>query len=99
MIATVEEELDRLIISLDAYLLGKSASQEVTVQYPSSWWQMFKYQYLPNWFTNVFPIQWHKVPIQKTHYAVCPHLAYDKMEKHVRFPVLSQRAFLKGEDL
>ncbi|SRR6266851_1936051 len=68
-----------------------------SVKWPDSPWQMFKERHMPEWFKRKFPVHWHteKVKIETNHYFVCPHIATDPQQHHVKFMATGTR--LAGE--
>lgn len=59
-----------------AEVLGEE-THEFKISYPSSWWQMFKKQYAPDWFIKRFPIETTtmKKEVEFKKYAKYPKLA------------------------
>ena len=52
---------DDIVFAIRGYLSGEKLREEKRnwkIKYPSSWWQMFKEQYFPQWLINKFPIKY-----------------------------------------
>lgn len=76
----------------------KTRSIKVTlseyVEVPSSWWQHFKFEWFPNWLTEIWPVDLMKmhvhhsediaVHVVENHITkVCPHLSLKKGPHHL----------------
>jgi hypothetical protein len=66
-------------------------TEDVTVEYPNGWWQMFKQSFMPQWFTARFPVKMKVIKVQTSthHYFVCPHVSTpatgDGFKTHIKF--------------
>lgn len=93
------EIADRLRVTMRLHLLGKQETRWEDVRWPQTWWQMLKAQYAPQWALRRWPIRYESKRIQVDYQAVCPHLPFDSRMEHVRFPVLTMRAWDKKEEM
>ena len=58
-ICEISDMTNDLLIRLRAYVLGENLNTIVVSGQPVSWWQHFKQDCMPGWFTNLFPVVKH----------------------------------------
>ncbi len=94
--AWVDNLNQRLVTELVAHIAHKREEKQggqVTVRYPTGWWEFFKLQYAPKWWLRRWPVKWteHVIVTQMIYETrLCPHLpmAIDGgLKTHVRFLV------------
>ena len=70
-----------VVIHLRTKILGQKIPQVYTVEMdvPATWWEQFKYEHLPGWWQNRWPVKWKVLPQEITlnHYVLLPKWAKD----------------------
>jgi hypothetical protein len=88
--AVVDHSTTGLVLQMRSWCLSgriPTRTEEKTVHWPSGVWQMFKHKFMPQWFTDRFPVLYESqtLTIETHHYFVCPHLVTEDKGYHVRF--------------
>jgi hypothetical protein len=85
----------RLILTMETELAaGRIQDKQIKkIYYHTFIWQMFKEKYLPKWFTKKFLVKKQEeiVEVITNNYFVCPHLAIDPKETHVRYMMVGNQ--------
>lgn len=82
--------IDNMVYQLTSWCVaGRVPSNQETkvIEWPDGVWQMFKARWMPEWFTQRFPVKHirREIATVTNHYFVCPHLVTDPQQQHVRF--------------
>lgn len=56
----MDEMILRFSLDVPAEEVHKQV-RKVMYSYPGTWWEMFKFQYAPEWFRVWFPVKWHTI--------------------------------------
>jgi len=77
----------RVTALIVACMKKKEAIETDKYEIPSTWWEHFKRDVMPEWFQNKFPVKYKTLIKQEEHrhYNVCPHRYWDDLKKHADF--------------
>jgi len=109
----IEPVLEEMIYKLSVYLAAKQHKKTDTktieevidiIKIPSSWWQHFKREYAPEWFTNRWPVKVYEHPLRVLRKTttiteitnICPHTLVDKERTHFEFLLFSKDSEYPG---
>lgn len=89
----LDYEADAIVAHFEASLYGQkqtdTKTEEDCFSLPSSWFQMFKESYFPEWLLSRYPVQERKLPFTRkivTHTTkICPHINKESEGDHIRF--------------
>jgi hypothetical protein len=76
---TISNFSDSIVASLTAMILGKKEKVVRSVYMPDSWWQHFKREVMPEWFTDLWPVKETIIPVQIQRF--CPHEPLGRLPK------------------
>lgn len=74
LIRWIEDEQINAIRNRIIFVLPYVKLEENFWKFPSSWWQMFKFEKMPRWFKNWFPVKFIK--FKMTHRLCLPGLRF-----------------------
>jgi hypothetical protein len=76
---------DSIVFRFRAFLYGQEKTIEKVVLFPTSWFQMFKQMYFPQWLIQYFPVKTKSFPQITNITKVCPHLNVKSERPHIEF--------------
>ena len=94
---------ENLVAQLEATLMAEKIGEQdrtVNFKWPSTWWQMLKNDYAPEWFTNRWPVEFttRKRTVRFTKKAVYPKLTQGWPNETTWIPLYESEELWEADD-